>query len=287
MVIRQAHSPVWTAPGAGNQFRMLPFELTYPGHFLDHPGTPQVDVHKAQILLHVLDSHLADAALALRLFEHERATRRLIGAGGRQPADVYQRRREMELERESQVVPGLPPEEWWAAYERIRFEVEVFLKRERWVAGEIPEAHLSRAIFLYAHAFLYALDGIGKTLTALGSAAWVPAAVTTARDDFYRNLPTLTDVRDTSHHLEDRARGLDRRGQALALKPVLNSAISAPSGALILNNLNGSRFGSTIGDGTFAEVDVSVESLDFARSAIQTCIDAFTWKPSKHHSPYR
>lgn len=266
---------------------MLPFELTYPGHFLDHPGTPQVDVHKAQVLFYVLDSHLADAALALRFFEHEMATTRLIRAAGRESEDFYRQRREMELERESQLIPELSPEERWAAHERIRFEVEVSLKRERWATGEIPEAHLRRAIFLYAHAFLYALDGIGKTLTALGSAAWVPAAVTTARDDFYRNLPTLTDVRDTSHHLEDRARGLDRRGNALALKPVFNRAISAPGGALILNNLNGSRFGSTIGDGSFAEVDVSVQSLDFARSAIQTCIDAFTWRPSKHHVPYR
>jgi hypothetical protein len=265
---------------------MVPYELTYPGYFLDHPGTPQVEVHKAQILFHILESHLADAALALRYFEHERATMPVIRAGREMDAP-YQRRREMELEQESQLAPDLSPDERWAAHERIRFEVDVALKRERWASGEIPEAHLGRAIFMYAHAFLYALDGIGKTLTALGSGAWVPAAVVTARDDFYRNLPTLTDVRDTSHHLEDRARGLDRRGHALALKPVMNTAINAPGGALILNNLNGSQFGSTIGDGSFAEVNVSANSLDLAKSAIQSCIDAFTWRPSKHHVPFR
>ncbi|OLC67846.1 MAG: hypothetical protein AUH69_02675 [Actinobacteria bacterium 13_1_40CM_4_65_12] len=128
----------------------------------------------------------------------------------------------MELELERELGPDLSPEERWEACERIRFDVEVSMKRQRWAAGEIPEAHLRRAIFLYAQAFLFGLDGIGKTLTALGSAAWVPGAVTTAREDFYRSLPTLAGVRDTSHHLEDRARRRDRRGKQIAVKPVMN-----------------------------------------------------------------
>ncbi len=265
---------------------MFPFELTYPGHWLECPGVAQGDVHEAQIVFHVLESHLADAALALRLFEHEIATVRLAGAGP-EPEAFYRRRRALEVERERELAPDLSPEDRWAALECIRFDVDVSLKRERWAAGEIPEAHLRRAIFMYAQAFLFALDGIGKALTALGSVAWVPAAVTNARDDFYRSLPTLTGVRDTSHHLEDRARGRDRRGKPLAIKSVMNNAISAPGGVLILGNLNGNRYGSTMEDGSFGEVEVSVQSLELARSAIQACIDAFAWRPPRHHVPFR
>jgi hypothetical protein len=265
---------------------MFPFELTYPGDWLDCPGVPDGDVHEAGIVFHVLESHLADAALALRLFEQERATIRMAGAGP-EPADLYRRRRELEAERERDLAPDLSPEDRWQAYECIRFDVEVSSKRERWAAGEIPEAHLRRAVFMYAQAFLFALDGIGKALRALGSAAWVPAPVAIARDDFYRSLPTLTGVRDTSHHLEDRARRRDRRGRQIALKPVATNMISAPGGALILDNLNGNRYGSTMEDGSFGEVEVSVQSLELARTAIQACIDAFNWKPPRHHVPSR
>lgn len=264
---------------------MFPFELTYPGHWLDCPGVPEGDVHEAGMVFHVLESRLADAALALHLFEHQRAN--ITPFAGPEPEAFYKRRREMECESERELGPDLSAEEKWTAYERIRFDVDVSLKRERWAAGEIPEAHLRRAIFLDAQAFLFALDGIGKALTALGSAAWVPAAVTTARDDFYRSLPTLTGVRDTSHHLEDRARGRNRRGKPLAIKPVVNNAINAPGGALILDNLNGNQYGSTMEDGSFGEVEVSVQSLDVARSAIQSCIDAFSWRPPRHHVPFR
>lgn len=271
--------------GCGYQIgKLFPFELTYPGHWLDCPGVAQDDVHEVGIVFYVLESHLADAALALRLFESERPNVRFAGP---EPEAFYSRRREMELERELQLGPDLSPEERWAAYERIRFDVDVALKRERWAAGEIPDAHLRRAVFLYAQAFLFALDGIGKALTALGSPAWVPAAVTTARDDYYRSLPTLTGVRDTSHHLEDRARRRDRRGRQIALKPVVNNMISAPGGALILDNLNGNRYGSTMEDGSFGEVEVSVQSLELARTAIQACIDAFSWRPPRHHVPSR
>jgi hypothetical protein len=73
-----------------------------------------------------------------------------------------------------------------------------------------------------------------------------------------------------------------------ALKPVMNTMVHAPGGGvLILNTLNGNRYGSTMEDGSFGEVEVSAQSLDLARSAIQTCIDAFTWRPPPHHVPYR
>lgn len=266
---------------------MFPFELTYPGHWLDCPGVAQGDVHEAQTVFYVLESHLTDAALALRLFEHERAAIRIVGAGP-EPNAFYRRRRELEDERERQLAKDLSPEDRWAAQNRVRFEVDVELKRERWAAGEIPEAHLRRAIFLYAQAFLFALDGVGNALKALGSAPWVPAAVMTAHDDFYRLLPTLTGVRDTSHHLEDRARGRDRRGKALALKPVMNNMVNAPGGGvLIIGSLNGNRYGSTMEDGSYGEVEVSAQSLGVAQAAIQTSIDAFHWRPPQHHVPYR
>jgi len=41
--------------------------------------------------------------------------------------------------------------------------------------------------------------------------------------------------------------------------------IHAPGGVLALNNLNGSRYGSTMNDGHYGEVDVSPESMEKLR----------------------
>jgi hypothetical protein len=232
-------------------------------------------------MLFVLESHLSDAALALRMFEHER--RRPITI----PRDqsLYERRRQLEFEREAALPAGLPHEDRRTAYESIRLGVEIELKREGWAAGGIPEAHARRAIFLYAQTFVYALDGIGKTLRVLASMPSTPQPVTDAAEWFDQRFPTLKGVRDSSHHLEDRVRGRDRRGKPLDLKPVDNAMVRAPGGALILGSLNNNRYGSTTDDGSYGEVEVSGESLDIARSAIQRVLDGFSWTGPKRHVP--
>ncbi len=67
----------------------------------------------------------------------------------------------------------------------------------------------------------------------------------------------------------------------------MNKLAIAPEGVLILGSLNGNKYGSTMENGFYGEVEVSVQSLELARMAIQTCIDAFSWKPPKHHVPFR
>lgn len=112
---------------------MFPFELTYPGHWLDCPGVDPSDVHEAQAVFMVLESHLADAALALRLFELEAA--RLQISGRPEPDETSMRRPELEHARERELPPGLSPEDRWKALNDIRFDVDVYLKRERWAAA--------------------------------------------------------------------------------------------------------------------------------------------------------
>ncbi|MCV5180175.1 hypothetical protein OFC21_32670, partial [Escherichia coli] len=79
--------------------------------------------------------------------------------------------------------------------------------------------------------------------------------------------------------LEDRARGLGagREPKPLNLQPISNTFINAPQGALILNNLNGTKFGSTMSDGHYGEVDISPESLSKMQSIVQGVLDSFKW----------
>lgn len=114
------------------------------------------------------------------------------------------------------------------------------------------------------------------------AASPVPTAAAEAHDDLLAALPDLTKVRDTAHHHEDRARGLDRRGKPLDLKPIESGGIHAPGGAIVLNNLNGTRYGCTVDDGRFVEVDVTAGSLWAVRNAIQKVLDSVPWHDSDH-----
>ncbi|MXF14398.1 hypothetical protein FQ010_27010, partial [Escherichia coli] len=82
-------------------------------------------------------------------------------------------------------------------------------------------------------------------------------------DQIGKDFPDLRGVRNSTQHREDRARGLGvgREPKPLNLQPISNTFINAPQGALILNNLNGTKFGSTMSDGHYGEVDISPESL--------------------------
>jgi hypothetical protein len=92
-------------------------------------------------------------------------------------------------------------------------------------------------------------------------------------------MPEVRRVRNSVQHVEDRARGLGPSGKPLDLKPVDNRAINAPGGGvLILNMLNGSRYGSTVADGRYAEVDVTSQSLLAVRDAIQKVLNSLAWK---------
>jgi hypothetical protein len=46
---------------------------------------------------------------------------------------------------------------------------------------------------------------------------------------------------------------------------------------LIGGALNGQNFGCTIEDGTYAEVEVSADTIEVARAALQAVFDALPW----------
>lgn len=71
--------------------------------------------------------------------------------------------------------------------------------------------------------------------------------------------------------MEDRVRGLgaEKEPKPIKLKPVNNIHVVAPQGALMLNNLFGTKFGCTMADGYYGEVDISTESLAKLQNLIQ------------------
>ncbi len=75
------------------------------------------------------------------------------------------------------------------------------------------------------------------------------------------------------------------RGAKIDLKPIDNTLVKAPGGVLMLNCLNGSKYGSTMADGHYGEVDVSPESMERLQSVLIEVLNCFNWSGPKRHLP--
>ena len=266
------------------------FELTWPGTRLeDLPDQVASDVEK---MLYLLESALADAAVSLGLFEAEQAA---AVARHAQHREGWEQKRAAQAalaaQFESQLAPDLPPEERWRLDEQTRERARIEAKRARWRGGQLPDAYAHRLPFLHAKSCLYALDTIAKVIRTLGTMPGLPAGVAQAQADFESRFPTLVAIRDSAHHPEDRIRGVrggrgGRETPIVAQPILLRNAMYAPGGGVIvLDFLNDNRYGGTLADGTYAEVEISAGTVTGAQQLIQQVLDAFSWRGPRLHKP--
>jgi hypothetical protein len=144
--------------------------------------------------------------------------------------------------------------------------------------ASLPPQYLHRLPFVHAHTILYGLDGISRALQRLASTDGAPSGLTRIANDFASDFPELKFVRDSSHHLEDRALGLDQRGKPLDLKPITSGPIqSTTGGVLALDNLEDESLCFTGVDGNYHRVAMSSSSLRKAQSSVQDAINQFDW----------
>lgn len=211
---------------------------------LTYPGAwlDMPNEREVQALLMQLESQLADASVGLAFFEE--VSTRPFRTAGRSHAD-YQ------------------------------------VRRAEWANGHMPQEYEHRVPFVYAHTVIYALDAIGKTINVLVEMGISPN-ITTARDTYESAIPHLKAVRDSAHHVEDRARGVHHGSKPISLQPINNGIIVAPSGALALSNLFNNKLGYTAQDGHYREIEINRSVVKAAQSAIQQVLDALTWRgPSR------
>jgi hypothetical protein len=260
------------ASRTGTMPRMEVFELRYPGTWLD--GLADGDGHQVQSLLFLLEGHLAEAALGLTFFEQARSRPRDKLSGTRRSEAV----RSVVTQMERQLAGNLTAEQRFEAMTGLNDAADLQVRRQEWAAGVIPDTYLDRLPFFYAHAVLFALDGIGKILAVLADMSGLPAGVAAASSAYEAALPDLVSVRNSAHHTEDRARGLKNGARPITLQPVNNQMIDAPNGVLVLSSLNGNRLGYTAADGHHREIEMSTASVKAAQAAIQQVLDALSWR---------
>lgn len=252
-------------------------ELIYPGTWLDYEDEDWV--FEVQKIIGSIESQLIEATLALGLFEREQSCSRM-SLKEEWEADVPLRQKIIEKYQKEYGEEGL--------YQNISGLLELTdleLRQERWKAGQLPRSYQHHLIFMYAKAFLYSLDMLSKLIRVLSEKEGIPKEINEISQSFTSRFPSLKGVRDSEQHIEDRVRGLGRKQKQLKLKPVNNSLIKADGGVLALGNLNGNKFGSTMADGHYGEVEVSIDSLNFVRDSIQKILDSFNWRGSKRFYP--
>lgn len=259
---------------------MFVFEIVTPGTWLDYDDRDWAWRIEGQ--LRSLQSQFFEANASLNLFASAAsihpslATKEMWERGSK-------RRSEIQRAVEHELGNCISHENW----DEIHFETEVRFKREKWGNGCVPREFEHNLPFIYARSFLYALDAFDKFLGVLAKETDIPSRVAILHEQIAKDFPSLRGVRNTSQHLEDRFRGLGagRNPQMLKLKPIANNFINAPRGALVLNCLNGSKYGSTMADGHYGEVDVSPESMQRMQSVLQELLLLFKWRGPKQHAP--
>lgn len=258
---------------------MFVFELVIPGTWLEHEDRDWSWRIESQI--RSLTSQFFEANLALNLFARAMLIER---------SDFDREARDRDAQRRSEISKAVEAElgGWRAAdWEAVHLEAEIRFKREKWASGRLPREFEHHEPFLYARAFLYALDTFDKILGVLAREPGVPPEVAHWHAQVGANFPHLRGVRNTAQHIEDRGRGLGagRDPKPLDLKPIDNELIKAPNGALVLNCLNGTRYGSTMADGHYGEIDVSPQSMEQLRKILSGVLQSFSWTGSKQHLP--
>jgi hypothetical protein len=144
--------------------------------------------------------------------------------------------------------------------------------------GRVPLVYLDRLPLIHARTVVYTLDGIGQALRGLAAVDGVPAKARVASGEFNKHLSTVTPVRDSSHHMTERARGLNKQGQMLNLKPIVDGPFKAPDGGvLVLDSLDDTSLCMTGNDGGFYQVSITSETLRNAKSCVRSAINSFHW----------
>ncbi|GCB38605.1 hypothetical protein CITFRE_07400 [Citrobacter freundii] len=167
------------------------------------------------------------------------------------------------------------------------------LRRERRhdiAEGEMSESMLNSLTIMYAKSFLYSFDTISKVIKSL-KGEFKSEKLDVIYESLRVKFPELLDVRNSSHHVEDRVRGLTLASKKdslkkglieINIKPIDNGYIkSGDEGSLYIDTMLGNSIGATLGNGHFGKVEITECSMITMQSLIQQVYDSFEWSGEK------
>ncbi len=255
---------------------MYVFEISFPGIFLEH-GDPDW-IARIQTFLRLLEDQFTDAVVALNLFETEQA-RLLDELQARGQKESFKEEEHFRQTLEQNILEEVGEEQFFRLYPAILHFIELEVRRKSWKSGQMPDEYQRRILWIYPHAYVYALDSFHKVLESLTEERDVPNGVEEELAKFRTAFPRLKGIRDSAHHVEDRGLGRDRHGNPLKLKPIDNGIVRAPGGGvLLLSVLEGNKLWYTLEDGSHGGLAISHDNIAIAAEVFQSVINAFQWK---------
>ncbi|MDO8498156.1 MAG: hypothetical protein Q7S61_06475 [bacterium] len=163
-------------------------------------------------------------------------------------------------------------------FERSQISTDPFI-------ASLPFSYQIHLHLLYAHAFIFALDEIDKTMSVLESPEKMPniplnarLQLTKARLDLSTLIPGIKSVRDSAHHVEDRIRLKGNHEKKILPQPVTIPGLFTHQGdVLMVSCLIDNRLSYTAGDGSLQMIEISETVLKHAQSVVQKVFDGFEW----------
>lgn len=260
---------------------MIIYELTKPGDRLNQSNDSSENFKLENLIRHLIDTFF-EANATLNLYLGEKQDNNLFFQKARENWNSdsnlkNELRKKIELEYSKDNI--------FEKYEEINYKVEIEFKKQKWNNGRVPSDLKNKLIFIHAKTFLYALDNFEKQFKKLLKNETIPKSSNSLHIKLIDHFPNLRELRNSAHHQEDRIRG-EKYGKKIKLKPISNRLVHAPNGGvLIMDSLNGDNYGGTLGDGSFGEVEVSMDSMIKLQSILQEFINSLEWKGSKEHLP--
>lgn len=243
-------------------------EIIYPGTWLQLEDR-ELSFELEGMLRH-LDDNVAEAAVALTMFEESRIKRP-------DPKQEWERDAQLRQEVDDQL-RNEAGDRYYQNHEQYRLESERRCLKRKMELGIVPRTYTHKIPFIHAHSFVYAVDSFGKFLDEICEYEATPESARQARDDFDGRLPMIKKIRNSALHREDRTRRFGtpqdkRKGRKLDIS------------FLGLSNLEGNLLCYTIDDGSYQKVAISPETLGVVAETCNRVLAAFTWKGPSHVSP--
>lgn len=151
--------------------------------------------------------------------------------------------------------------------------------------GITPGQYINALLGMYGKSFVYALDTIGSSLGVLCKTLPDNQSLQQIKQAWDSQFKDLRSVRNSAHHLEDRALSRGYRGKPMTAKPYESEHITTPENVLLLGITEERRYGYTSSDGTYSAVDVTPETLKIVGDVVQGVINCLPWTGPKRIEP--
>lgn len=258
---------------------MFIVNIEYPGTWLELPN--RENVSELTSIITSMETTIIDMAITLTMFMdcHQKS---YLEHTSDNMEDSWERDRQLRMHIERDYRDGLDDEnDFYTNHEYHRAKTEKLYRQEKLNSGEVPRSYKNRFSFIHAHSFLSSADTFYKYLSVLSRETNIEN-VKVIKQQFEDTFPTLSKIRNSAQHSEDRIRGYGkpadlRKKIKMDLKPIDNGFIKAEGGVLALSNLNGNRLGYTIDDGSYQEFEVSEITLGKIADLFQSLINSFQW----------